>query len=215
MKQRSSPRQPAWFRIPMMIFCAVIAAGILFIILFLTGALDRDREPHISSGVFRVLLQVLPEQEDSLTLSAIIEYDPAYQKLTVTPGTEDVLPPETPTADKSFFLRMSAGNFRKIVDKAGGISLTGTDGKTVLLHGEEAYAFACGGGSGDPDKDEAVLFSAFLDTLRLHAHDEVFALKLLAYAFPRVETDISLKTVSEVGKAILKADAISVFCPVI
>lgn len=199
---KSKKRDSVLFFCLMTLFSLVIAAGILYAVLFLNGILPSRDPVQTETELFRVLVRVLPGNGEDDGLSALVEYDPAYQKLTITPDAGE------PEEQEAHFLRMSADSFCRIVDKAGGISLTGADGKTAVLSGEEAYAYALGGGTGSREKDEAALFSAFLETLRLHAHDEVFALKLLAFAFPKTETDISLKEASAVGKNMLKADRI-------
>lgn len=192
----------AQFIFLLLLFCLIITGGILYAIRFLNGTLPWQEIIPAESEPFRVLVRILPENEEDIALSAKLEYDPAYQKLTIAPDAGEA------EKQDAHYLRMSADSFRQIIDKAGGITLTGTDGASAVLDGREAYAYALGGGTGNQARDEAVLFSAFLDTLRLHAHDEVFSLKLLAFAFPRAETDISLKEASAVGKSMLKADSI-------
>ena len=195
-------QKPGQFFLLLGLFCFVIAAGILYAVLFLNGTLSPKKRIPAESGLFQVLVQVLPENGEDDPLSALLAYDPAYQKLTITAYNRE------PEAPEAHYLRISEENFCRIVDKAGGISLAGKDGSTVVLDGAAAYAYALGGGTGNRARDEAVLLSAFLDTLRLHAKDEAFSMKLLAFAFPRTETDIRLKEASAVGKNMLKADSI-------
>lgn len=200
MEEKS--RGSARFILLLLLYCFIIAAGSLYAILFLKGTIPWQENIPADNEPFRVLVQILPEDGEEDGITAKIEYDPAYQKLIITSDNGQ------PEEQGVHYLRVSEENFRRIIDKSGGISLTGADGYPVVLDGQKAYEYALGGGTGNPSKDQAVIFSAFLDTLRLHAHDEVFSLKLLAFAFPKTETDISLKEASAVGKSMLKADSI-------
>lgn len=199
MKEKNG--YPLWFRILLPLFCLLILFGALYAILYSRGTFSQMHASDADSYLFDTAFEMLPD-DNSDPLQVKIIYDSVLQKMTVCQLTD------ASGNQKENYVRMPADSFRRIIDMYGGISVTDTDGSETVMNGEEAYNYVFPADSERSFEKQAELFITFIEDLRTHSNDEVFMLKVLAFAFPKVETNISLKLLSAFGKSMLKADTI-------
>ena len=191
---------PFWFRILFSLLLVVIFSGIIYSVLYSHGVFSSYEKIDPTDSVFNVTLKVTSEDDITEDITALISYNIAEQKLSIETGAEE------PDMHDTYHVSVRASDLINIINKAGGILYTNDNGEQITMTGEEACRFVL-----DDETSlysRAYLITAFLENLREYADNEVSALRLLAYSYNRIDTDITLKAASAVGKSILKADVI-------
>ena len=203
MKKRTKELPcPLWFKFLTSLFCFILAAGIVYGILAYKGVFSHQHTLNTGDTSFAAFLQIGAEESSRSEITADLIYDPAFQKLVLKFRQGD----QTYTGGN--YIRISRENFIEIIDRAGGIPLENETSEITVLNGTEAYDYATAGKPDELPQRQAQLFTAFYYAMRQYSDDEIFALKLLSYAYFRIDTNIRLKAISDISKNIIKADSV-------
>ena len=206
-RKQAASAEPLWFRILVPLFGGVIILGILYALFASRGVFSRQTaSADAEKYIFHTDFLVLPEDGgDEAEIAVHISYDSVSQKLTVTPSPEE---------EDENTVRLTAENFERLLDSAGGVPWQNADGTELRLTGAEAYACARGenpdGSEGDAEENQAKLVAAFLSDMRTHSNDAVFMLKLMKEASSCLDSNLGIKTLASFGKNLLKADSLTI-----
>lgn len=212
-KQREQKEAvPVWFRILVPVFSGVILLGAIYAMLagkiLPGGNQTAGQNAYLFETQFLIFADKISETSEP-EIAVQIQYDSVNQIIRVSPWAA----PNGKSYREQNYVCLSAGDFQAIIDKAGGIPWQ-ENGQSRTLNGAQAYSYAAGKDGTAEGKtlfrQQAELVAAFLSEMRTHSGDAAFMLKLFAYASPKIETNLKLKTLASVGKNVLKADTVDV-----